>query len=248
MAPKVQKAHVKGGLSDMNLSKSYLTGHAKIAPTKDGKWTKGDLESKEFKKFVEHLTPDSSVARRHPVMGLSVYAGMLTLAHADMAKLRGQKILGEGMDPVIQEIGSHLPALNVLNSFGQDTLRTDDTVLAAVTEIVDWLETFLAKPLAKPWVMASLKAGDRLRHVAHGMGEWASAVSEPAAWAEAIPSYDQYAATELQAWKDASTVKKSKKAMLKYLTAGLMEKNGRTGSAASSSAAAADEAVDFASM
>ncbi|CAJ1432316.1 unnamed protein product [Effrenium voratum] len=229
MAPaKVQKAHVKGGLSDMNLLKSYLTGHAKIAPTKDGKWTKADLESKEFKKFVEHLTPDSSVARRHPVMSLSVYAGMLTLAHADMAKLRGQKILGEGMDP--------------------DTLRTDDTVLAAVTEIVDWLETFLAKPLAKPWVMASLKAGDRLRHVAHGMGEWASAVSEPAAWAEAIPSYDQYAATELQAWKDASTVKKSKKAMLKYLTAGLMEKNGRTGGAASSSAAAADEAVDFASM
>ena len=72
-------APAKGGLSDMNLGK-HCARHSKIAPTKDGKWSKADLEFKAFKDFVSHLSLDSSVPRRHPVIRLSVFAGMLTSA------------------------------------------------------------------------------------------------------------------------------------------------------------------------
>ena len=64
----------------MQLAKNYLTGHAKLCPTKDGKWTKAQLESKPFDKL--HFTSETSVARKHPAMGLSVMAGTLGVVHA----------------------------------------------------------------------------------------------------------------------------------------------------------------------
>ena len=159
----------------------------------------------------------------------------------------GKASRAKGPDSFIAELGAHLLALNVLNRYGGDCACTAEALHAAVTEVVTWLEEFMAKPLAQQWIMSTRPAGDCLRHLGHCVGEWGSAVSDPRRFATQIPLRGQFVGEALTEWQTATGPKRSRKLMIKYLTARLDAKNQLMTTPAASSRDG-DETADFTNM
>lgn len=131
----VKGAASKGSLSDMSLSKMYMTSHAKLCPTKDGKWSKLDLESGSYEDLAQFFTAETSIARKHPIMGLSVFAGTMMAELKELKSLRKMNILGTGFDSFINDLEGVQPSMQVLNTYGSSDIgRDEDGIAAAVSE------------------------------------------------------------------------------------------------------------------
>ena len=135
MAPKAMAMAKRGDrIPEVRMSKHLLTSNARMYPTKDGKWTRTSIETKTWDDLADYFNADTSESRNRPAIGLSTFAGTLSLMRKELKDLRAMNIYGAGVDFIIKELDQLAPVLDILNSFGPDVARDDETVQSAVTE------------------------------------------------------------------------------------------------------------------
>lgn len=148
MAPKAKRTAAEAArkserIPEVKMSKHLLTSNGRMYPTKDGKFTRTQVETKAFDDVASYFSAETAESRNRPTVGLSTCAGTLTLLRKDLTDLRGSKILGPGMDYVIRELEALQPALDILNTFGPNTARDEETMHAALTEVTVVCACFL---------------------------------------------------------------------------------------------------------
>lgn len=115
----------------------FITGGQKVAPAKDGHYTKDAVEDKSYEQWTSMFTAETADSRRRPHISISVCAQTLLALREEWRTLRASHILGAGVDPLLKLLDANAGALAVLNTFGTPGIdRSPAAIAAAIKEFL----------------------------------------------------------------------------------------------------------------
>ena len=118
------------------------------------------------------------------------------------------------------------PALQQINTFQPDVVRSQNSVHAGVQEFMTVMKRFDRTPQAGEFVMTMLQTGIKQMHVAHQLLEWMSAAGDCQTYSKSIGfSSLQHDPRALEAIRNSPNPRAAFAPMTTWLTNGLLEKN-----------------------
>ena len=173
-------------IQEVRLSAHPLTSKSRMYPTKDGSWTKNDIENMSYEQMVAGYNGQNSESRNRPQMGIKEFAHTMLLGLPELRKGLEQGIYGPALAKLADQIEEHKEALAQLDGASK-AIKTEASVNAGVNEIATWLQELSTKPNFKAMLPVLWYQGEISRHIAQQLSEWVSAIDDPMTFVAHIP-------------------------------------------------------------
>lgn len=213
-------------IPETRLNMHPLTSKSRMYVSRKGNFTKNNVEGLSFDDYVKTFSHGNVESRNRPDFALSEFAQTLLASVALFKQLVSCKLLGPGVEWLIQQVDEHADSLNILNTYGPNGMNRNLTSMkAAVEDVMAWLAEMARNKKAKALVMALFKASEASRHAAQQLSEFMSAAEDPLNYAQRIGRpRDQPCPEKLEAWKQKKAVGASREAMTAWFAASMSTK------------------------
>ena len=214
-------------LTEPSYANHWITSKMRMWKSAKCAFTKDNLETKSFTEMSNQLDAESCDSRRRPAIGLSVMASTLIKVTDMMVdEWAENRLHGEGYKWLTRAVQKHKSAFHQLDSFAEDVVRTDQSILLAVTEVMGWFRSMSRNDDAKEFVMVLIEKSVKELHLARQMLEWISFAENIPATARAIGYKDlQRNGQELDAIGRKVDSKEATERMNQWLANSVLGKN-----------------------
>ncbi len=114
----------------------WVTGYAKMHPSKEGRWTKDSQETWEYSDVKPFMTSETADSRRRSKVLISTPARLLLEGNGYLREPRRTEMLGKGFDWYLDRFEQANSPLNQVHTFAMDTVKTDASVRGGVQDFV----------------------------------------------------------------------------------------------------------------